>query len=79
MRCNKCDKVQVIPCQDMLDVEHGEISGLMSEDCNCWKNKYNLVIMAVDDFYLIAAITVIAEKVAKVWKNTVSENIANVF
>ena len=29
MRCNKRDKFRVIPCQDMLDVEHGEISGLM--------------------------------------------------
>ena len=32
-RRNKRDKFQVIPCQDMLDVEHGEISGLMGEDC----------------------------------------------
>ena len=32
MRQNKRDKFQVIPCLDMLDVEHGEISGLMSED-----------------------------------------------
>ena len=35
--------------------------------------------MAIDDFYLIAAITEMAEKVTKVRKNTVSENIANVF
>ena len=38
--------------------------------------------MAIDDFYLIAvitAITAIAKKVTKVRKNTVSENIANVF
>ena len=30
---NKRDKFQVIPCQDMLDVEQVEISGLMSEYC----------------------------------------------
>ena len=30
---NKRDKFQVIPGQEMLDVEYGEISGLMSEHC----------------------------------------------
>ena len=46
------------------------------------KNKYNLTILALDDFCLIAAIAAIAaigEKVTKVRKITVSEKIANVF
>ena len=42
------------------------------------KNKYNLAILALDDFYLIAAIAAIGEKVTKVQKITVSEKIANV-
>ena len=42
------------------------------------KNKYNLAILALDDFYLIAAIAAIGEKVTKVRKITVSEKIANV-
>ena len=42
------------------------------------KNKYNLVILALDDFYLIATIAAIGEKVIKVQKITVSEKIANV-
>ena len=43
------------------------------------KNKYNLAVLALDDFYLIAAIDAIGEKVTKVRKITVSEKIANVF
>ena len=44
MRRNKRHKFQVIPCQDMLDVEHGEILGIMSEDsgrpfCEFWATK----------------------------------------
>ena len=40
----KRHKFQVIQCQDMLDVEHGEILGLMSQDsgrlfCEFWATK----------------------------------------
>ena len=43
------------------------------------KKKYNLAILELDDFYLIAAIATIGAKVTKVRKITVSEKIANVF
>ena len=43
------------------------------------KKKYNLAILELDDFYLIAAIAAIGAKVTKVRKITVSEKIANVF
>ena len=38
-----------------------------------------LAILALDEFYFIAAIATIGEKVTKVRKITVSERIANVF
>ena len=41
--------------------------------------KYNLAILVLDDFYLIAAIAAIGEKVSKVREITVSEKIANLF
>ena len=40
------------------------------------KNKYNLAILALGDFYLIATIAAIGEKVTKVRKSTFSEKIA---
>ena len=40
---------------------------------------FGLAILALDEFYLIAVIATIGEKVTKVRKITVSKKIANVF
>ena len=52
---------------------------LITEILEIAKKKYNLAILELDDFYLIAAIAAIGAKVTKVRKITVSEKIANVF